>query len=616
MCGIVGAIAQRPVAKILLEGLSRLEYRGYDSAGIALLDKEGTLQRLRTLGKVAVLAEALQKQPINGLCGVAHTRWATHGEPSAKNAHPHVSQNRIAVVHNGIIENHMQLRERLEEEGYRFDSDTDTEVVPHLFDSICKDEKDILKAFQSTVAQLEGAFALGVMHAATPDRMYVARCGSPLVIGLGIHENFFASDVLALSPVTQRFIYLEEGDIAVVSQEEIKIYNQHGNEVKRETEDLSTLSNDEIDRGPYRHFMQKEIFEQPNAIRSTLLDRIGQTISIENCFIGLRSNEVRTLLSQIKAIQIVACGTSYHAGLVARYWLEQYTGLPTQVEIASEFRYRHNVVAPGTLFIAISQSGETADTLAAIKKARQEEYECVLGICNVAESNLVRESDLIFLTRAGREIGVASTKAFSTQLTALLIITAILAEVKGKKNQLTQDIGNQLRQLPQQLERVLELDDTIASVARFFVDKVHTLFLGRGVAFPLALEGALKLKEISYVHAEGYPSGELKHGPLALVDHEMPVIALVFQDELVEKVLSNLHEVTARGGKLIIFADPRVKIADNFAYKVIRLPMELFDLTAPIVMTIPLQLLSYHVAILKGTDVDQPRNLAKSVTVE
>ena len=616
MCGIVGAIAQRPVTEVLLEGLRRLEYRGYDSAGIAVLDTQGTLQRIRTLGKVSVLAKALKDEPLNGYSGLAHTRWATHGEPSEKNAHPHVSQNSIAVVHNGIIENHVQLREQLKAQGYQFDSDTDTEVVPHLFASICKTEKDIFKAFQLTIKQLKGAFALGVMHAQTPDKMYVARCGSPLVIGLGIHENFFASDVLALAPVTQRFIYLEEGDISIVTREDIKIYDLDGNEVRRSIEDLSSLSSEEIDRGSYRHFMQKEIFEQPNAIRATLLDRTNHSISIENCFAGSHAENITEILDNTKAIHIVACGTSFHAGLIARLWLEQNTGLPTQVEIASEFRYRHNVVMPGTLFIAISQSGETADTLAAVKKAKQQGYTAVLAICNMPQSNLVREADLVFLTRAGREIGVASTKAFSTQLTALLLITAILAKSQNKKTDFPTEVAEQLRLLPQQLERVLDLEPAIANVARFFVDKVHALFLGRGVAYPLALEGALKLKEISYVHAEGYPSGELKHGPLALVDQQMPVIAVVFYDDLVEKVLSNLHEVTARGGKLIIFADPRVKIPENFAYKIFHLPMEMCSFTAPIVMTIPLQLLSYHVAILKGTDVDQPRNLAKSVTVE
>lgn len=617
MCGIVGAVAQRPVVEFLLEGLRRLEYRGYDSAGLAVLDQNGKLQRIRSLGKVAALMEAVKESSIMGTSGIAHTRWATHGEPSVKNAHPHISENTIAVVHNGIIENHNELREKLINEGFIFESETDTEVVAHLISSCYKKNPSFLAAFQTAIAQLHGAFSLGVLHSDVPNEAYVARCGSPLVIGLGTNENFFASDVLALMPVATRFIYLEEGDVGCVKAHGIEIFDKLGKSVSRKIEKITAENAEAIDRGAYAHYMQKEIFEQPHAIRSTLVNRIQDIISIEECFAGSsKKDSAISILEHTKAIQIVACGTSYHAGLLARTWLEQFTGLPTQVEIASEFRYRENAVIPGTLLIAISQSGETADTLAAVKKAKSLGYEAILAICNLQESSLVRESDLVFLTRAGREIGVASTKAFSTQLTALLLITGILAQVKNKQMTIEKEIVAELRQLPQQMERVLEMDKEIASVAQFFMDKLHALFLGRSVAYPLALEGALKLKEISYIHAEGYPAGELKHGPLALVDDKMPVIAIIFYDDLVEKVLSNLHEVSARGGKLIIFADPRVKIADNFAYKVFYLPIELQPLTAPIVMTLPLQLLSYHAAVLRGTDVDQPRNLAKSVTVE
>ena len=610
MCGIVGGIAQRDVAPILIEGLRRLEYRGYDSAGLAVLDDQGCLRRERTQGKVQALADRLAEHPMAGTIGVAHTRWATHGEPAERNAHPHVCRDTVALVHNGIIENHNELRERQREAGHRFTSDTDTEVIVHaVYDRLAVGD-DLLEAVRRTVAELEGAYALGVVSTRDPDRLIAARHGSPLVIGLGIGENFIASDVYALLPVTHRFIFLEEGDLAEIRRDGLRIWDRDGNPVERPVKE-STLSGDAVDRGGYRHFMLKEIHEQPRAIADTLEGRLsGDSVLVESFGAGAEA-----LFRQVQGIQIVACGTSYHAGLVARYWFEGLTGLPCNVEVASEFRYRKHVVPDGTLFVTISQSGETADTLAALKLARQLGYASALTICNVPESSLVRESDLVLLTRAGPEIGVASTKAFTTQLTALLLLVAALGKLHGMSAELEAELVQELRKLPGICEQVLQLDDTIARLAEDFSEKHHALFLGRGAQYPVAMEGALKLKEISYIHAEAYPAGELKHGPLALIDEDMPVIAVAPNNTLLEKLLSNLEEVRARGGRLYVFADSAVEMPSSDDLKVVKVENTETGI-APIVFTIPLQLLAYHVAVLKGTDVDQPRNLAKSVTVE
>ena len=610
MCGIVGGIAQRDVAPILIEGLRRLEYRGYDSAGLAVLDDQGCLRRERTQGKVQALADRLAEHPMAGTIGVAHTRWATHGEPAERNAHPHVCRDTVALVHNGIIENHNELRERQREAGHRFTSDTDTEVIVHAVYDRLADGDDLLEAVRGTVAELEGAYALGVVSTRDPDRLIAARHGSPLVIGLGIGENFIASDVYALLPVTHRFIFLEEGDLAEIRRDGLRIWDRDGNPVERPVKE-SSLSGDAVDRGGYRHFMLKEIHEQPRAIADTLEGRLsGDSVLVESFGAGAEA-----LFRQVQGIQIVACGTSYHAGLVARYWFEGLTGLPCNVEVASEFRYRKHVVPDGTLFVTISQSGETADTLAALKLARQLGYASALTICNVPESSLVRESDLVLLTRAGPEIGVASTKAFTTQLTALLLLVAALGKLHGMSAELEAELVQELRKLPGICEQVLQLDDTIARLAEDFSEKHHALFLGRGAQYPVAMEGALKLKEISYIHAEAYPAGELKHGPLALIDEDMPVIAVAPNNTLLEKLLSNLEEVRARGGRLYVFADSAVEMPSSDDLKVVKVENTETGI-APIVFTIPLQLLAYHVAVLKGTDVDQPRNLAKSVTVE
>ncbi len=610
MCGIVGGIAQRDVAPILIEGLRRLEYRGYDSAGLAVLDDQGCLRRERTQGKVQALADRLAEHPMAGTIGVAHTRWATHGEPAERNAHPHVCRDTVALVHNGIIENHNELRERQREAGHRFTSDTDTEVIVHAVYDRLADGDDLLEAVRGTVAELEGAYALGVVSTRDPDRLIAARHGSPLVIGLGIGENFIASDVYALLPVTHRFIFLEEGDLAEIRRDGLRIWDRDGNPVERPVKE-STLSGDAVDRGGYRHFMLKEIHEQPRAIADTLEGRLsGDSVLVESFGAGAEA-----LFRQVQGIQIVACGTSYHAGLVARYWFEGLTGLPCNVEVASEFRYRKHVVPDGTLFVTISQSGETADTLAALKLARRLGYASALTICNVPESSLVRESDLVLLTRAGPEIGVASTKAFTTQLTALLLLVAALGKLHGMSAELEAELVQELRKLPGICEQVLQLDDTIARLAEDFSEKHHALFLGRGAQYPVAMEGALKLKEISYIHAEAYPAGELKHGPLALIDEDMPVIAVAPNNTLLEKLLSNLEEVRARGGRLYVFADSAVEMPSSDDLKVVKVENTETGI-APIVFTIPLQLLAYHVAVLKGTDVDQPRNLAKSVTVE
>ncbi len=610
MCGIVGAAAERDVTPILLEGLRRLEYRGYDSAGLAVVNDRGNLERVRAVGKVSRLEEALALQPTSGRVGIAHTRWATHGAPSDNNAHPHMCRDELAIVHNGIIENFELLREEQLAHGYEFQSETDTEVVVHQIHRHLTACGDLLAAVRATVAELEGAYALGIVSRTDPGRIIAARRGSPLVIGVGIGEHFIASDVFALLPVTQQFIFLEEGDVADIRRDSLHIYDAQGNLVQRPLR-RSELAADAADRGMYRHYMLKEIHEQPQAITDTLEGRILDERVLPAAF-GPKAAE---LFAAVQRVQIVACGTSYHAGMVAKYWLEGVAGLPCDVEVASEFRYRRHVVVPGTLFVTISQSGETADTLAALRESRNLGYIASLAICNVPESSLVRESDLTLMTRAGPEIGVASTKAFTTQLTALLLLTAALGRYHGLESAAEARLVNELRQLPRLVEEVLQLEGEIEKLAEQFADKNHTLFLGRGSQYPVAKEGALKLKEISYIHAEAYPAGELKHGPLALVDTDMPVVAVAPRDDLVEKLKSNLQEVRARGGMLYVFADAGVNLRSGDGYRVIRLP-EVSELTAPILYTVPLQLLAYHVAVLKGTDVDQPRNLAKSVTVE
>lgn len=610
MCGIVGGIAQRDVAPILLEGLRRLEYRGYDSAGMAVLTAQGQLGRVRTLGKVQQLAEELDQHPLPGPLGIAHTRWATHGVPSERNAHPHISHDRCALVHNGIIENHGQLRADLEAAGHRFTSETDTEVIVHAVYDQLSAGRPLLEALRATFAKLEGAYALAVIDVQAPDRLVAARHGSPLVIGLGIGENFIASDVFALLPVTHRFIFLEEGDLAEIRRDRVTIIDQSGRRVNRPIRE-SQLSPDAVERGEFRHFMLKEIYEQPRALADTLEGRLSGDQVLTDAF----GQGASSILSQIRAVQIVACGTSYHAGLVARHWLESFTAIPCQVEVASEYRYRRHLVPEGTLFVTLSQSGETADTLAALRLAKQLGYASTLTICNAPESSLVRESALVLLTHAGPEIGVASTKAFTTQLAALLLLMAALGRYTGFHDLETRDLIAALRALPAQARAFLRLDAQVALIAEQFADKQHALFLGRGDQFPIALEGALKLKEISYIHAEAYPAGELKHGPLALIDEEMPVIAVAPDNHLLEKLRSNLEEVRARGGRLYVFADERLPLESQHGITVIPVP-HVEGLTAPILFTLPLQLLAYHVAVLKGTDVDQPRNLAKSVTVE
>jgi glucosamine--fructose-6-phosphate aminotransferase (isomerizing) len=612
MCGIVGVIAERNVIPILLEGLRRLEYRGYDSAGIATLDsRDGQLHRVRTVGKVKALADRLQREPIRGPLGIAHTRWATHGEPSERNAHPHVSGDLVAVVHNGIIENYQELKNALIAAGYRFESDTDTEVVAHLIDRHLRENGgDLLAAVRRTVAQLTGAYSLGVICRQDPERLIAARAGSPLVLGVGIEEHFIASDVFALAPVTQTFVFLEEGDLADVRREGFTLYDRGGQVVERPLS-YSGQMGAAAGKGGYRHFMLKEIFEQPAVVAETLEGRVHQGRLLEDSF----GPEAGALFDQVRGVHIVACGTSYHAGLVARYWLENL-GVNCTVEVASEYRYRRGVTPPGTLFVSISQSGETADTLAALRAARQRGYLSTLAICNVAESSLVRESALTLLTRAGREVGVASTKAFTTQLVALRLLALLLGRRQGLSEKDEMALARDLELLPRALEEALLLDGAIERLAEHFAEKNHALFLGRGPQYPIAMEGALKLKEISYIHAEAYPAGELKHGPLALVDADMPVVCVLPRDGLLEKVLSNLQEVRARGGVLFLFADREVDThlsgVDTHVLSLGAVPESI----APIVFTVPLQLLAYHVAILKGTDVDQPRNLAKSVTVE
>jgi len=610
MCGIVGAAANRDVVPILIEGLKRLEYRGYDSAGIAVVDDEKHLKRARALGKVAKLEQQVGDS-LSGFTGIAHTRWATHGAPSEANAHPHICNDTVAVVHNGIIENHEELRQRQSKLGYRFTSETDTEVVVHQvhFHHI-NEGQDLLSAVQDAVAQFQGAYALGVVSKEEPGRIIAARKGSPLVIGVGIKEYFIASDVAALLPVTQRFIFLEDGDIADINNSQLTIYDSQRNKVEREIRE-STLSPDATERGAYRHYMLKEIYEQPRAIADTLEGRIYDDKLLEQSF----GTKAAAIFDKVQGVHIIACGTSYHAGLIARHWLETIARIPSSVEVASEFRYRKPVVRKNSLIVTISQSGETADTIAALQEAKRLGFGYSLAICNVPESSLVRESDLVLMTRAGPEIGVASTKAFTTQLVALMLLTIALARRNGLSEQDEAKYVRELEQLPGKVDKVLQLDEQINTLAEQFADKHHALFLGRGAHYPVAMEGALKLKEISYIHAEAYPAGELKHGPLALVDAEMPVIAVAPNNELLEKLKSNLQEVRARGGELLVFADVNTEMKSTPGVQIVEVaPVD--DSISPIVYTIPLQLLSYHVAVLKGTDVDQPRNLAKSVTVE
>jgi glucosamine--fructose-6-phosphate aminotransferase (isomerizing) len=610
MCGIVGAVAERNITAILLEGLKRLEYRGYDSAGVAVFTNDETLERMRRPGKVSELEGALAEHPLVGRLGIAHTRWATHGAPCERNAHPHFSGD-IAVVHNGIIENHEALREQLKALGYVFTSDTDTEVIAHLLSHKLKDQPDLSVALKATVKELHGAYGLAVINAKQPDRLVAARSGSPLVIGLGLGENFLASDQLALRQVTDRFMYLEEGDIAEIRRDNVQIWDINGNVVERQTVQYSDGA-EAADKGEFRHYMLKEIHEQPTVVQRTLEGRLSNDQVLVQAF-GPQAAE---LFAKVRNVQIVACGTSYHAGMVARYWLEELAGIPCQVEVASEFRYRKVVVQPDTLFVTISQSGETADTLAALRNAKELGFLASLAICNVGISSLVRESDLTLLTQAGREIGVASTKAFTTQLVGLLLLTLSLGQVRGTlADGVEARLVEELRRLPTRLGEALAMDSTVEKIAELFAEKNHTLFLGRGAQFPVAMEGALKLKEISYIHAEAYPAGELKHGPLALVDNDMPVVTVAPNNELLEKLKSNLQEVRARGGELIVFADEKAGMTNGEGTHVVQMP-HIHDILSPILYTVPLQLLSYYVAVLKGTDVDQPRNLAKSVTVE
>ena len=608
MCGIVGAIASRNVVPILLEGLKRLEYRGYDSAGLVIA-RENALERVRSAGRVAELAE--KSTDTQGQIGIAHTRWATHGVPSERNAHPHMSRQQIAIVHNGIIENYEELRTQLTAEGYEFTSDTDTEVIAHLVHSHYARGNSIIAATQATLTQLIGAYAIGVIASDNPDQLICARRGSPLLLGVGAGEQFIASDMSALLPVTRQVIYLEEGDVAELSRDGYRIFDGSGAEVQRPVQ-LSKLSNESVELGQYQHYMQKEIHEQPQALANTL-ESVCNSQSLVPGIFGAEANDI---FPQVESILILACGTSNHAGQVARYWLEEIAGIPCGVEIASEYRYRTSVANPKTLIVTISQSGETADTLAALNHAKNMGHEFSLAICNVPESAIIRQSRLRLLTHAGPEIGVASTKAFTTQLAALFLLTLVLAKQRGKLGpERESQYLHELRHLPVAVQKVLALEPLIADMAQHFADKQHALFLGRGLHFPIAMEGALKLKEISYIHAEAYPAGELKHGPLALVDKNMPVISVAPNDALLEKLKSNLQEVRARGGELYVFADANTHIREGDGVHIMHMP-EHAGYLSPILHTIPLQLLAYYVALQKGTDVDKPRNLAKSVTVE
>ncbi len=611
MCGIVGAVADRDIVPILIEGLRRLEYRGYDSAGVAVLNGSGHIKRLRTVGKVRKLEDALEFDPTHGGLGIAHTRWATHGVPSERNAHPHISKDGIAIVHNGIIENHEDLRAEAKRDGYEFTSETDTEVIAHRVHHHLRMTGDLFKAVRATVAELEGAYALAVVSQDEPDRLVVARQGCPVVIGLGEHENFVASDVAALLPVTRNFIFLEEGDVGEIRRNSVRILDKDGNAAQRPAK-LSELSADAAEKGEFAHYMLKEIHEQPRAVAQTLEERVAGGKLLEAAF----GPAAQAVFAKTEAVRIVACGTSFHAAMVAKYFIEQICRLPCWVEIASEYRYRNPVVPKNTLFVSISQSGETADTLAALKLAKQGGYLSQLAICNAPESSLVRDSELVMLTRAGPEIGVASTKAFTTQLAALGMLVVALAKFRSADAERERGLVQRLLGIPSLIESTLALDGTIREMAKRFADKHHALFLGRGAMYPIAMEGALKLKEISYIHAEAYPAGELKHGPLALVDEDMPVIAIAPNNDLLEKLKSNLQEVRARGGELYVFADPESGFEPSDGVHVIEMPRHVTYFQAPAVYTVPLQLLAYHCAILKGTDVDQPRNLAKSVTVE
>jgi glucosamine--fructose-6-phosphate aminotransferase (isomerizing) len=616
MCGIVGGIADRNLVPILFEGLRRLEYRGYDSSGIAVIGESGSILRVRELGKIKALEEknAGLETPLTGRIGIAHTRWATHGKPSENNAHPHICNHRVAVVHNGIIENYQDLKAEQVTLGYRFTSETDTEVVAHaVHQKLDHTENDLLQAVQLAVARFKGAYALGVMAVDEPERLIAARKGSPLVIGVGIGEHFIASDVSALLPVTQRFIFMEEGDVADIRRDCVTIYDAQGEVVEREIK-ISQLSSSAVELGEHRHFMHKEIFEQPQAVIDTLAGRVLQDQVLVSAF----GHEAADIFLTTQRVQIVACGTSYHSGLVAKYWFEDIIGLPCNVEVASEYRYRNPVVEENTLFVAVSQSGETADTLAALQRIKHLPIRS-LAICNVPESSLTRECDLTFLTHAGPEIGVASTKAFTTQLVALALLMTAIGKVKGRLSAEREAlIVEGLFKLPTLISDALKQEELIKEIALSFADRSSTLFLGRGTMYPIAMEGALKLKEISYIHAEAYPAGELKHGPLALIDDQMPVVAIAPNDDLLEKLKSNLQEVRARGGQMIVFEDEQSKVADNAeeGFRVIKAASNVGRITAPITFNIPLQLLSYHVALIKGTDVDRPRNLAKSVTVE
>ncbi|EEY10048.1 glutamine--fructose-6-phosphate transaminase (isomerizing) [Mannheimia haemolytica] len=611
MCGIVGAVAQRDIAEILVDGLHRLEYRGYDSAGVAVLNADDkTMQIVRRVGKVQALDEALDTKPLLGGTGIAHTRWATHGEPSETNAHPHRS-GKIAVVHNGIIENYEELKIVLQERGYVFQSQTDTEVIAHLVEWELRSASSLLEAVQKTVVQLRGAYGTVVLNEEEPEHLIVARSGSPLVIGYGVGENFLASDPLALLSVTRRFAYLEEGDVAEITRRTVDIYDREGNKVEREIHE-GNFEADAADKGQYRHYMQKEIFEQPVAIMNTLDGRIKDG-KVDISAIAPNATEI---LSKVEHVQIVACGTSYNAGMVSRYWFESIAGVSCDVEIASEFRYRKFVTRPNSLLITLSQSGETADTLAALRLAKESGYMAAMTVCNVASSSLVRESDFAFLTKAGVEIGVASTKAFTTQLTCLLLLNVAIGRLQGRMSEEQEHhIVQSLQRLPAQIESALVFDKQIEKLSEDFADKHHTLFLGRGEYYPIAMESALKLKEISYIHAEAYAAGELKHGPLALIDSDMPVVVVAPENDLLEKVKSNIEEVRARGGQLYVFADHDAGFEEAEGFKTIVMP-KVDEVTAPIFYTVPLQLLSYHIALIKGTDVDQPRNLAKAVTVE
>lgn len=610
MCGIVGAVAQRDVSAILLEGLKRLEYRGYDSAGLSVTTHAGVNLRIRRVGKVQALVDAVAEIGASGGTGIAHTRWATHGEPNENNAHPHVSSERITIVHNGIIENHQALRTNLTAQGYQFVTDTDSEVICHLIHQEMEKSSNLLSAVQTAVKQLEGAYGTVVMDNNDPERLIVARSGSPLVIGYGIGEHFVASDQLALLPVTRRFAFLEEGDVAEVTRTKVSVYDVDGNPVERAITE-SQVSHDVGDKGAFRHYMLKEIYEQPIAIQRTLENRLKSGKVLDSTF----GPDAENLLPKVEHVQIIACGTSYHAGMTARYWIEQFAGVSCNVEIASEYRYRKSFVRPNSLLVTISQSGETADTLAALRLAQQQNYMTSLTICNVPGSSLVRESAMAFMMEAGAEIGVASTKAFTVQLAGLMMLATAIGHHKGLEAEQEAAIVQALQSLPAKIEQALAMDSDIELLAEDFADKQHSLFLGRGDQYPIAMEGALKLKEISYIHAEAYAAGELKHGPLALIDADMPVIVVAPNNELVEKLKSNVEEVRARGGLMYVFADKAAAFSSDKAMKVLHVP-SCDPLLAPIIYTIPLQLLSYHVAIIKGTDVDQPRNLAKSVTVE